>query len=138
GCHNIDNMLKKEQSNHAVKAHQRAKRNNTTCINCHWGTAHKIPKVPLPEAARPSVPGQPVQCTGCHTNFKLALSDNHPDIAEPSLKVCLRCHASEKTVQDTQNAFYTFLHKSHANRIECTGCHKTTEEGDFSILSYED
>ncbi len=137
-CHNINNMLKKEQSNHAIKAHQRAKRTHKTCINCHWGTAHKVPKVPLPEAARPSAPGQPVQCSGCHNNFKLALSNNHPQIVEPSLEVCLKCHVPGKTAPDKQNFFYTFLHDSHVNRIECTGCHKTTGEGGFSLLGYEE
>ncbi len=136
-CHKVENMAQNTQNDHAVKAHQRARRTNKTCVHCHLGTAHKVPQLPLPAAARPATADEPVLCTGCHKDISSVLSAHHPDVDQPTLKACLQCHIPGKTAPGKDNTFYTYLHKSHLFRIECTGCHKTTTEGSFKLLGYE-
>jgi len=129
GCHDFEKMATQKQKVHAVKAHQRAQRNHTTCIVCHEGIAHKLPKQPLPEKARPVAPGQPVNCQGCHENFRNVLSENHPTIEKASLQKCTQCHIPGSKPADESNNFYTYMHRSHGQRIECTGCHEITQSG---------
>jgi len=129
GCHDFKKMATQLQNEHAVKAHRRAQRTNTTCIVCHQGIAHKLPKQPLPDAAKPSAPGQPVNCEGCHENFRNVLAENHPTIDKGTLQKCTQCHMPGARPADESNNFYTYMHRSHAKRIECTGCHEVTERG---------
>lgn len=134
GCHEIDKMDSDKQSEHAVKAHRRAKKNNTTCVTCHLGIAHKLPKQPLPVAAQPKLEGEAVNCHGCHENFRKILPDSHPVIEKASLRKCVKCHVPGSLPLDKSNKFYTYMHRAHQPRIECTGCHKVSDSG-FSLLA---
>ncbi|MEJ2576052.1 MAG: NapC/NirT family cytochrome c [Gammaproteobacteria bacterium] len=44
GCHHFDAMDLEEQDRYAAKRHQRAIEEGETCIECHQGIAHKLPK----------------------------------------------------------------------------------------------
>ena len=129
GCHDFSKMASQSQKEHAVKAHKRAQRTNTTCIVCHQGIAHNLPKQPLPEKARPSAPGQPVNCQGCHEDLQNVLAEDHPRIEKGTLQKCTQCHIPGTKPADESNNFYTYMHRSHGKRIECTGCHEFTESG---------
>jgi nitrate/TMAO reductase-like tetraheme cytochrome c subunit len=136
GCHQVDKMASQNQSEHAVKAHQRAARNQTTCIVCHQGIAHKLPTQPLPENAKPAAPGEPVNCMGCHQSFVATLPESHPKIDKGSLRECVNCHVPGSKANDDSNRFYTYIHRAHKQRIECTGCHEVNESG-FRLLVTE-
>jgi cytochrome c-type protein NapC len=43
-CHNFDNMEAKKQKPKAQKMHAQAKAEGKTCIDCHKGIAHLLPK----------------------------------------------------------------------------------------------
>ncbi len=43
-CHHFDAMNLEEQDRYAAKRHQRAIEEGETCIECHQGIAHKMPK----------------------------------------------------------------------------------------------
>lgn len=43
-CHDFDRMIPEQQKSEAVIAHAGAKNNNQTCIDCHKGIAHSLPK----------------------------------------------------------------------------------------------
>ena len=135
GCHQAEKMASDKQKEHAVKAHQRAKRNNTTCIVCHKGIAHKLPKQALPEGAQPKQAGEPVQCQGCHENIQNKLVEGHPMVEVATLEKCVQCHVPGSRAKDQKNNFYTFMHRSHARRIECTGCHEITATGMKLLVS---
>ena len=132
-CHGFENMAQSAQSQHANAAHQRAQRTGKTCIDCHIGIAHKLPEIPLPEAAKPAEQGQPVQCSGCHQDIQSQLSANHPKVEKAALAQCIQCHVPGSMPANESNRFYSFLHASHKNRLSCTGCHKVTQNG-FKLL----
>jgi cytochrome c-type protein NapC len=48
-CHKADNMDKDKQSEKAQARHAKAKTEGTTCIECHFGIAHKEPEGPGPQ-----------------------------------------------------------------------------------------
>ena len=136
GCHQADKMAPQKQSEHAVKAHRRAANNKTTCVVCHQGIAHKLPKQPLPDAAKPA-PGESVNCQGCHENFRNILPDGHSSINQGSLSLCIQCHVPGSKPPDESNKFYTYLHRAHKQRIECTGCHEVSDTGFRLLVSAE-
>ena len=43
-CHDMKSMNPKEQIRQARKKHKKAEKNGQTCIECHKGIAHKLPK----------------------------------------------------------------------------------------------
>lgn len=133
GCHVLDKMLPSHQSEHATKAHKRAKQNQTTCVVCHQGIAHKLPVQPLPEKAKPTAPGEPVNCMGCHESFLKTLPENHPKYDNGSLRQCVQCHVPGSKTADDSNKFFTYLHRAHKQRFECTGCHEVSDNG-FRLL----
>ena len=136
GCHQADKMSDQKQTEHAVKAHQRAERNNTTCVVCHQGIAHKLPKQELPDTARPGAAGEPVICQGCHESFRNILPQTHPSIDKASLRECVQCHVPGSKPANDSNKFYTYIHRAHKQRFECTGCHEVSESG-FRLLVSE-
>jgi cytochrome c-type protein NapC len=48
-CHTADAMKAELQSQRARNSHARAKAAGTTCIECHFGIAHKVPDGPGPD-----------------------------------------------------------------------------------------
>ena len=48
-CHKSDNMNSELQSEKARARHAKAKAEGTTCIECHFGIAHKEPEGPGPQ-----------------------------------------------------------------------------------------
>jgi cytochrome c-type protein NapC len=48
-CHKSDNMDKDKQNEKAQARHAKAKAEATTCIECHFGIAHKEPEGPGPQ-----------------------------------------------------------------------------------------
>lgn len=133
-CHSIKRMSK--QTLHAERAHARAVNNEITCIVCHIGVAHKLPNIPLPDAARPQGEGKPVQCSGCHRSMKNALPGSHPEVEVVELAQCISCHIADKKQETEKGNFYTFMHNSHKNHLSCKDCH---DLGDGSMkLLYDD
>lgn len=43
-CHNLASMSKEKQTEKAWDRHERARRDGTTCIDCHFGIAHHEPE----------------------------------------------------------------------------------------------
>ena len=43
-CHNFDAMNEEKQGQTKFKKHMKAKADKQTCIDCHKGVAHKLPK----------------------------------------------------------------------------------------------
>lgn len=54
-CHTADNMDKDKQSEKAQARHAKAKAEGSTCIECHFGIAHKEPEGPGPKEMKVSV-----------------------------------------------------------------------------------
>jgi len=48
-CHKEESMEKEKQSERAQSRHAKAKAENLTCIDCHYGIAHKEPEGPGPQ-----------------------------------------------------------------------------------------
>ena len=49
GCHSREAMLLENQKPRAKGQHEDALKSGETCIDCHKGIAHKLPKMPEPE-----------------------------------------------------------------------------------------
>ena len=128
-CHNIVNMNRVMQSEHAQKAHQRAQRDNRHCIECHLGVAHKLPDITLPDAAKPAIDGESVICSGCHEDINTQLPDSHPRVSVMTLETCLTCHVPGTNSPNGKRTFYSYMHVSHKDRIPCSSCHEDTAEG---------
>jgi len=54
-CHKSDQMDKDKQSEKAQARHAKAKAEGTTCIECHFGIAHKEPDGPGPQEMKASL-----------------------------------------------------------------------------------
>ncbi|MFI4931593.1 MAG: NapC/NirT family cytochrome c [Burkholderiales bacterium] len=54
-CHKADKMDKDKQSEKAQARHAKAKTEGTTCIECHFGIAHKEPEGPGPQELKASL-----------------------------------------------------------------------------------
>jgi len=54
-CHSSDKMDKDKQSEKAQARHAKAKAEGSTCIECHFGIAHKEPEGPGPQEMRASL-----------------------------------------------------------------------------------
>ena len=50
-CHTIAAMDLKEQDRSARKKHKNAETRGKTCIDCHTGVAHRLPRRPAEEIA---------------------------------------------------------------------------------------
>jgi len=48
-CHNRDAMNEEKHTEKARSRHEKAKRENLTCIECHYGIAHSEPEGPGPQ-----------------------------------------------------------------------------------------
>jgi cytochrome c-type protein NapC len=48
-CHHADAMDEEKQTDRAKARHAKAKAEGTTCIDCHFGIAHKEPEGPGPK-----------------------------------------------------------------------------------------
>jgi cytochrome c-type protein NapC len=48
-CHKRDSMNEEKHSEKARSRHEKAKRENLTCIECHYGIAHTEPEGPGPQ-----------------------------------------------------------------------------------------
>ncbi len=48
-CHTRENMDPEKQTERAQARHEKAKRENLTCIDCHFGISHKEPEGPGPQ-----------------------------------------------------------------------------------------
>ncbi|MCW5657561.1 MAG: NapC/NirT family cytochrome c [Burkholderiaceae bacterium] len=53
-CHTADHMDKDKQSEKAQARHAKAKAEGSTCIECHFGIAHKEPEGPGPKEMKAS------------------------------------------------------------------------------------
>ena len=54
-CHKADNMDKEKQSEKAQARHAKAKAEGSTCVECHFGIAHKEPEGPGPQEMKASL-----------------------------------------------------------------------------------
>jgi len=54
-CHKSDNMDKDKQSEKAQARHAKARAEGTTCVECHFGIAHKEPDGPGPQEMKASL-----------------------------------------------------------------------------------
>jgi cytochrome c-type protein NapC len=48
-CHSVEGMSPDKQSEKAQSRHAKAKAEDLTCIDCHFGIAHKEPDGPGPQ-----------------------------------------------------------------------------------------
>jgi len=46
-CHEFKSMDLSEQDSYARKRHERGQAKGETCIDCHDGIAHELPKLPV-------------------------------------------------------------------------------------------
>ena len=65
-CHELDLISPQHRRN---KAHQRAEKQNMTCIECHKGIAHKLPESFI-EAEHTRYKEENINCGNCHSNLE--------------------------------------------------------------------
>ena len=65
-CHSWDSMDLEEQDRIGRRKHRSAKEEGKTCIECHKGLVHKLPKAPGPEVEAPGKPDASTRA-GVHT-----------------------------------------------------------------------
>lgn len=74
-CHQFSAMLLAKQRAPSRWAHQYAKRQSNTCIDCHKGIAHRLPPAfVLQEHER--VETQQIPCASCHADMYAVLQQN--------------------------------------------------------------
>ncbi len=134
-CHDAQRMNQAEQSQHARKAHARARRTARVCIDCHIGLAHNLPPMTQLPEAQAAGDDAPVVCNGCHADFSLALADNHPAVSEPVLKKCFVCHVPGIGAR-AKNSYFVFLHASHKQRLSCVACHEANALQGMKLRGY--
>ena len=69
-CHNVDAMELSAQSDGASERHQKCVTGDKTCIDCHKGIAHTLPKEFLEQEHERFVE-QEVPCEDCHVNLDI-------------------------------------------------------------------
>ena len=69
-CHNVDAMELSAQSDGANERHQKCITGDKTCIDCHKGIAHTLPKEFLEQEHERFVE-QEVPCEDCHVNLDI-------------------------------------------------------------------
>ncbi|WJW75953.1 NapC/NirT family cytochrome c [Thiohalobacter sp. IOR34] len=87
-CHRFDSMELERQGLFAQKKHRRAQADDMTCIDCHKGISHRLPKETEAEAAAQTADidleyGEEINetCAGCHGEY----GEGKPDGEYPRL-----------------------------------------------------
>jgi cytochrome c-type protein NapC len=68
-CHELESMDRRQQSSFASQAHQKAERQQMTCIDCHKGVAHQLPEEFL-DLEHERFEKENVECSNCHEGLR--------------------------------------------------------------------
>ena len=82
-CHHFDAMLPENQAPRAREQHMRALTNGQTCIDCHKGIAHHLPKsfdrATIYDEVHDRLEKEKVKCRLCHRRMAGGRSDDDDD-----------------------------------------------------------
>lgn len=70
GCHNVDAMALAAQNDITKERHQKCVSGDKTCIDCHKGIAHKLPKEFLEQEHERFVE-EDAPCLDCHVDLDI-------------------------------------------------------------------
>jgi len=74
-CHSYDAMTSKEQSTAAASRHQMARENGVTCVDCHVGITHTLPKEFL-TVIHEQFHQENRDCSNCHVSMAPLATDS--------------------------------------------------------------